>query len=65
MHVQPERLYFYLYFALGIFHGDRCDRKHQNNYFIKVNPLFRSFNSVTLLLLEEMLVLTPYCRQLQ
>ena len=25
MHVQPERLY--LPFALGIIHGDRCDRK--------------------------------------
>ena len=27
MHVQPERLYFYLRFVLGIIHGDRCDRK--------------------------------------
>ena len=29
MLVQPERLnmYFYLRFALGIIHGDRCDRK--------------------------------------
>ena len=29
MHVQPERLYFYLRFGLGIIHGDRCDRKTQ------------------------------------
>ena len=32
---------FYLRFALGIIHGDRCDRKNtKNNYFIQVNPLF-------------------------
>ena len=32
---------FYLRFALGIIHGDRCDRKNtKNNYFIHVNPLF-------------------------
>ena len=27
MHVQPERLYVYLRFVLGIIHSDRCDRK--------------------------------------
>ena len=27
MHVQAERLYFYLHFALDIILGDRCDRK--------------------------------------
>ena len=27
MHVQPERLFFYLHFALDIILGDRCDRK--------------------------------------
>ena len=28
---------FYLRFALGIIHGDRCDRKNtKNNYFIQV-----------------------------
>ena len=26
MHVQTERLYFYLHFALDIILGDRCDR---------------------------------------
>ena len=32
---------FYLCFALGIIHGDRCDRQNtKNNYFIQVNPLF-------------------------
>ena len=32
---------FYLRFALGINHGDRCDRKStQNNDFIQVKPLF-------------------------
>ena len=32
---------FYLRFALGIIHGDRCDRKTpKNNYSIQVNPLF-------------------------
>ena len=27
MHVQAERLYFYLLFALDIILGNRCDRK--------------------------------------
>ena len=32
---------FYLCFALGIIHGNHCDRKTpKNNYFIQVNPLF-------------------------
>ena len=41
MHVQPERLYFYLRFVLGIIDGDRCDGKTpKNNYFIQLKPLF-------------------------
>ena len=41
MHMQPERLYFQLRFALGINHGDRATAKHQkNNYYIHVKPLF-------------------------
>ena len=32
----------------------------QNNYYIQVNPLFWLVKSVTLLLFEEMLVLTSY-----
>ena len=61
MHVHPERLLFYSHFALGIIHGDRCYRKTPNTiFFIQVNPLFWSLNSVTLLLFEEMLVLTSY-----
>ena len=52
---------FYLRFALGIIHGDLSDMKTQkSNYFIQVNPLFWSLKSVTLLLFEEMLVLTSY-----
>ena len=42
----------YLRFALGIIHGDRCDRKNtKNNDFIQVNPLFSVLeisNSVTI-----------------
>ena len=42
----------YLRFALGIIHGDRCDRKNtKNNDFIQVNPLFlvvEISNSVTI-----------------
>ena len=33
MHVQPEQLFFYFCFALGIIHGDRCDRKTQKKWF--------------------------------
>ena len=52
---------FYYCFALGIIHGDRCDRKNtKNNYFIQVKPPFWSLNLVTMLLFEEMLVLTSY-----
>ena len=40
MHVQPERLYVYLHFALDIILDDRCDiKKNKNNYFIQVKPL--------------------------
>ena len=42
---------FYLRFALGIIHGDRCLRKNTKiKYFIQVNPLFSVFeisNTVT------------------
>ena len=31
---------FYLHFALGIIHGDRCDRKTPKTFFIQVNPIF-------------------------
>ena len=51
---------FYLRFALGIIHGDRCDRKTQKKCFIQVKPLFWSLKLVTLLLFEEILVLTSY-----
>ena len=37
MLVQPECLYFYLRFALGIIHGDGCDRKTP-----KIIVLFKS-----------------------
>ena len=33
MHMQPERLYFQLRFALGINHGDRATAKHQKQLF--------------------------------
>ena len=57
---------FYLRFALGIIHGDRCDRKTPKTIVLfKLNPFLRSLNLVTLLLFEEMLVLTSYLRQLK
>ena len=31
---------FYLHFALGIIHGDRCDRKTPKICFIQVKPFF-------------------------
>ena len=31
---------FYLRFALGIIHGDRCDRKLQKQLFYSSKPLF-------------------------
>ena len=52
---------FYLRFALGIIHGDRCARKNTiNNCFIQVKYFFWSLKFVTLLLFAEMLVLTSY-----
>ena len=52
---------FYLRFALGIFHGDRCDRKTSKTIILfKEAPFFRPLKSVTLLLFEEKLVLTSY-----
>ena len=36
MLVQPERLHFYLRFALGIIHGGRYEKNTQNNCFIQV-----------------------------
>ena len=57
---------FYLRFALGIIHGDHCDRKTPKTVVLfKENPSFRSLNLVTLLLFEEILVLTSYLRKLQ
>ena len=59
MLVQPERLYFL--FALEIIHGDDCDRKTPKTIdLFKLKPLFCSLKLVTLLLFEEMLVLTSY-----
>ena len=50
---------FYLRFALGIIHGDRCNGKHQEQLFFSSKPpFFRSLKSVTLLLFEKMLVFT-------
>ena len=52
---------FCLRFALGIIHGDGCDRKTPKTIILfKWNPLFWSLNLVTPLLFEEMLVLTSY-----
>ena len=34
MHVQAERLYFYLHFALDITLGDRLDRKTPKTTFL-------------------------------
>ena len=52
---------FYLRLVLGIIHGDRCDRKTPKTFFYSSKPpFFRSLKSVTLLLFEEMLVLTSY-----
>ena len=52
---------FYFRFALGIIHGDRCDRKTPKTIILfKLTPFFRSLKSVALLLFEEMLVLTSY-----
>ena len=64
MHVQAERLYFYLHFALDIIPGDRCDRKTpKTTILFKLNLIFWSLNLVKMLLFEEMLILTPYKRQ--
>ena len=50
---------FYLRFALEIIHGDGCDRKTPKTInLFKSNPFFWSLKLVTLLLFEEMLVLT-------
>ena len=42
----------FLHFELDIILGDRCDKKHQNNYFIQVKPhplVFEFSNIVTFL----------------
>ena len=60
-HVQAERLYFYLHFALDIIPGDHCDRKtHKTTFLFKLNLIFWWLNLVKMLLFEEMLVLTSY-----
>ena len=52
---------FYLRFALGIIHGDRCDRKTPKTIVLfKWNSIFRVLKLVMLLFLEKMLVLTSY-----
>ena len=48
---------FYLRIALGIVHGDGCDRKNPKT--IVFTP-FLVLKLATLLLFEEMLVLTSY-----
>ena len=66
MHVQAERLYFlFLFCARHYPWWSLWQKNTKNNLFIQVKPLFRSLNLVTPLLLEEMLVLTSYWRQLQ
>ena len=61
LHVQSERLYFLFAFCARHYPWWSLWQKNtKNNYFIQVNPLFRSLKSVTLLLFEEMLVLTSY-----
>ena len=61
MHVQAERLYFYLHFALDIIPGDRCDRKtHQTTILFKLNLILWWLNLVKMFFFEEMLVLTSY-----
>ena len=58
LHVQSERLYFLFAFYARLIHGDRCDIKTPKTIILfKLTPFFRSLKSVTLLLLEEMLVL--------
>ena len=52
---------FYLRFALGIIHSDRCDRKTPKTVILfKKNPMFWSLSLVIPLLFEGMLVLTSY-----
>ena len=52
---------FYLRIAIGIIHSNRYDRKHQKQLFYSSEPpFFQSLKSVTLLLFEEILVLTLY-----
>ena len=49
MHMQPERLYFL--FALGIIHGDRCDRTTPKQFFYSSKQLYsvvESSNTVEL-----------------
>ena len=51
MHVQSERLYFYLRIALGIIHGDGCDRKTPKTILYSNKTLFSVVefsNNVTL-----------------
>ena len=61
LHVQSERLYFLFAFCARHYPWWSLWQKNtKNNYFIQVNPLFRLLKSVTLLLFEEMLVLTSY-----
>ena len=66
LHVQSERLYFLFGFCARPYPWWSLWHKNtKNNYFIQINPLFRSLKPVTLLLFEEMLVLASYQRQLQ
>ena len=61
MHVQADRLYFYLHFALDIIPDDHCDGKTpKTTILFKLNLIFWWQNLVKMLLFEKMLVLTPY-----
>ena len=49
MHVTPERLYFYLRFALGIIHCDRCGRKHKKQLLYSgITPFLVVTKTITL-----------------
>ena len=66
MLVQLERLYFlFAFLARNYPWWSLWQKNTKNNCFIQVKPLFWSLKLVTLLLSEELLVLTSYQRQLQ
>ena len=50
----------FLRFALGIIHGDRCDRKTLQKCFFQVKALFSVVEVSNTVTFEEMLVLPSY-----